>query len=68
MVSRTCSRPQIHATVRSRPMPKPACGKRAVAAQVEVPLEGFARQLVLLDPLLEQREVVLRWPPPMISP
>src|ERR1700733_5286767 len=26
IVSRTCSRPQIHATARSIPMPKPACG------------------------------------------
>ncbi len=26
IVSRTCSSPQIHATTRSMPMPKPACG------------------------------------------
>ena len=26
IVSRTCSRPQIHATERSIPMPKPPCG------------------------------------------
>ena len=26
IVSRTCSRPQIHATTRSMPMPKPPCG------------------------------------------
>src|SRR5262249_18362078 len=32
---------------------------RAVAAEVEVPLEGFARQLMLGDLSLERREVVL---------
>ena len=54
IVSRTCSSPQIHPTTRSMPMPKPACGHRAVPAQVEIPLERLARQLVLLDALHEQ--------------
>ena len=40
------------------PMPKPPCGTDAVAAQVEVPLEGLLRQLVLLDALQQQVVVV----------
>ena len=36
------------------PMPKPPCGTDAVAAQVEVPLEGLLRQVVLLDALQQQ--------------
>ena len=39
---------------RSMPMPKPPCGTRAEAAQVEIPLEGFLRQVVLLDALHQQ--------------
>ena len=40
------------------PMPKPEWGTAAVAAQVEVPLVGLARQVVLVEPLLQQRQVV----------
>ena len=58
IVSRRCSRPQIQVTTRSMPMPNPPCGTRAVAAQVEVPLERLLRQLVLLDALQQQVEVV----------
>jgi len=47
---------QIHATARSMPMPKPECGTLAVAAQVEIPLEGFLGQLVLLNPRVQQLE------------
>ena len=36
---------------------EPAVRHAAVAAQVEVPLEGLLRQLVLLDPLQQQVEV-----------
>ena len=54
MVSRTWSSAQIQATTRSMPMPKPAWGTRAISAQVEIPLEGFHRQLVLLDAALQQ--------------
>ncbi len=59
IVSRTCGRPQIHATVRSIPRPNPACGNAPVAAEVEVPLERLARQLVVLDRLHERVEIVL---------
>ena len=39
------------------PMPKPPCGTDAVAAQVEIPLERFLRQVVLLDALQQQVEI-----------
>ncbi len=54
MVSRTWSRPQIQATTRSMPMPKPAWGDAAVFAQVEVPLEGVEREVVLDDAGFEE--------------
>ena len=58
MVSRMCSRPQIQATQRSMPMPKPAVRHRAVLAQIDVPVERFPRQLVLFDALQQQIVIV----------
>ena len=40
----------------------------AEAAQVEVPLEGFLRQLVFLDAVQQQVELVEALPPPVNSP
>ena len=40
------------------PMPKPPCGTDAEAAQIEIPLERFRRQVVLLDALHQQVVVV----------
>jgi hypothetical protein len=40
------------------PHSEPGMRKGPVAAHVEVPLVGLARQLVLLEPPLEQREIV----------
>ena len=54
MVSRTCSKPQIQATARSMPMPKPECGNAAVFAEIKIPLEGFFGQIVLVNALQEQ--------------
>ena len=34
-------------------------GHRAVTTEIEVPLEGLARQLVLVEALLEERQIVL---------
>ncbi len=57
MVSRTCSSPQIHVTsVRSPCRSRHAA--RAEAAEVEIPLERFHRQVVLLDPLHQQIVIV----------
>ena len=39
------------------PHAEPAVGHRAVAAEVEIPLEGLLRQLVLLDPLEQEIEI-----------
>ena len=50
--------PQIQATSALEAHAEARVRERAVAAHVEVPLEGLARQLVLLEALLEQREVV----------
>ncbi len=58
MVSRTCSRPQIQATTRSTPMPKPACGTVPILTQIEIPVERFAREIVLFKALQEQVKVV----------
>ena len=41
---------------------------RAVPAQIQIPLEGFERQVVLLDPLLQKLIGSMRCEPPMISP
>ena len=58
MVSRMCSSPHIQATQRSMPMPKPACGTRAVLAQIDVPVEGFLGKVVLFDALQQQVGIV----------
>jgi len=55
MVSRTWSRPQIHATARSCPC-RSRSGDAAVTAQVEVPLEGLFGQIVVLDAGVEKLE------------
>ena len=57
MVSRTCSSPQIQATHALDAHAEPAMRHRAVAPQVEIPLERFLRQLVLLDALQQQIEI-----------
>ena len=49
MVSGMYLRPQIHATQRSIPMPEPAVRDGAVLAQIDVPIEGFLRQMMLFD-------------------
>ena len=49
MVSRMCSSPQIQATARSTPMPNPACGTEPYSPQIQIPVEGLARQIVLLQ-------------------
>jgi hypothetical protein len=43
-------------------------GDAAVAAQVEIPLEGFLGQVVLLDAALRSSKLETRCEPPMISP
>ena len=58
MVSRMCLIPQIQATTRSTPRPNPEWGTGAVFSQVDVPLIGFGRKLVFLDPLFEKVEVM----------
>jgi len=55
------SRPQIQATARSIPMPKPEWGTLAVSAQVEIPLEGFLGEVVLLDAGVEELITETRW-------
>jgi len=48
-----CSVPQIHATVRSRPRPKPRAARRHIC-EVEIPAKGLFRQIVLAQALEEQ--------------
>ena len=43
-------------------------GHAAVAPQVEIPLEGLARQVVLVDALAPAARSSMRCEPPMISP
>ena len=57
IVSRRCSRPQIQVTHALDAHAEAGVRHGAVAAQVEVPVEGFLGQLVLLD-ALEQQVVV----------
>ena len=58
ITSRMCSVPQIQATVRSRPRPKPGMRDAAVAAQVEIPLEWLLGQLVFVEALNQQVVIV----------
>ena len=58
IVSRTCSSPQIQVDHALDAHAEAAVRHRAVAAQVEVPLERLLRQLVLLDALQQQVEIV----------
>ena len=58
IVSRTCSRPQIQATTALDAHAEPAVRHRAVFAQIEIPVEGFLRKIVLLDALQQQVEIV----------
>ena len=57
-VSRMCGVPQIHATVRSRPSPKPECTNVPYLPEVEVPAVRLERQTFLLD-AREQLVVVI---------
>ncbi len=54
MVSRTWSRPQSHATYSLYAHAEAGVGDAAVFAQVEIPLEGFEREVVVFDALLEE--------------
>ena len=58
MVSRICSRPHIHATKRSMPMPKPPCGTLPYLRRSMIPVERFARQVVLFQALQQQIQIV----------
>ncbi len=54
MVSRTCSNPQIHATARSMPMPKPEWGTLPNLRRSRIPLEGLFGQIMVVNPLQEK--------------
>ena len=54
IVSRTCSSPQIQATARSIPIPKPSVGHAAKLTQVEIPLERLFRQAMFVNALQQQ--------------
>jgi hypothetical protein len=56
MVSRTCLEPAHPRDDALDAHPEAAVRHRTIATEVEVPLEGFLRQLMLLVPLLEQFE------------
>ena len=59
MVSRTWWRPQIQATVRSTPRPKPACGTEPYWRRSRYQSKASSGSLCSLDALLEHVEVVL---------
>ena len=58
MVSRTCSRPQTHATQRSMPMPKPPCGTVPYLRRSMYQSNASLRKLMLFDALQQQFGIV----------
>ena len=58
MVSRMCSSPQIQATQRSMPMPKPPCGTVPYLRRSMYQSKASLRQVVLLDALQQQIRIV----------
>ena len=58
MVSRTCSRPQIQATQRSMPMPKPPWGTVPYLRRSMYQSKASLRKLVLVDAAQQQFGIV----------
>ena len=58
MVSRTCSRPQIQATQRSMPMPKPPCGTVPYLRRSMYQSKASFGKLMFFDALQQQIEIV----------